>query len=116
METINSCGDCQECCIVLKIDDLNKLAYKPCFRLDKNGCTDYKNRPQTCRRFNCTWLLSGWKEEYRPDKLGMMFLSTRRGLIGVETKEDVYSTNKKVKALTSKLAIKTDLTIELYPR
>lgn len=115
MEAINKCGECTECCTVLSVKELDKPAYKKCSKCF-NECTIYASRPQSCKRFNCTWLLSGWKKEYRPDRLKMVFCTTSKGMVGIETERNAYTNSSKIKNLTSLLVEKTSLTIELFSK
>ena len=114
MATVNSCGDCKECCTVLHIRQLDKPANVPCCLLGDKGCSTYKDRPQVCRSFHCTWLLSGWKENYRPDKLKMMFMHNGETLIGYETEKGGFK-KEEVLNLVNLLIAKTPVSIQLYP-
>lgn len=80
------CGECTACCDGwLKITVNGHAAYpgKPCYYNKGHCCSIYEKRPQEpCRNFVCGWLEPGspLPEEFRPDKLGVIFLrATWRG-------------------------------------
>ena len=53
-----SCGSCTLCCTVLGIPELNKRAWDQCPHVASGtGCTIYAERPGSCRKFICGWLL-----------------------------------------------------------
>jgi hypothetical protein len=53
-----SCGSCTECCTVLGIPELKKKAWDRCPHVALGtGCTIYAERPNSCRKFTCGWLL-----------------------------------------------------------
>lgn len=68
------CGECTACCTAYEIPELNKPAFTPCIHLTKSGCGIYDSRPETCRRFKCSWLNGklGNDITFRPDKLGLV--------------------------------------------
>src|SRR5205823_8600997 len=51
--------------------------YTPCPHQAVTGCTIYEKRPGACRDFYCEWLVGALTEKDRPDKLGLVFVSTR---------------------------------------
>jgi len=73
-----SCGECHACCVVLRIEDLNKEMYVPCSNIVTDGCGScsiYNTRPEVCRSFRCMWLDNRefFPDDFRPDKIGVMF-------------------------------------------
>lgn len=61
-----TCGDCMQCCKLLRITELNKPADVWCSHADLGrGCGIYSSRPQVCHDFECLWL----QEECMPDEL-----------------------------------------------
>ncbi len=64
------CGNCQACCTVLPIKQLNKPAGTPCPKLCAEGCSIHATRPQVCRGWNCSWLDGELGLDDRPDKSG----------------------------------------------
>ncbi len=64
-----SCGSCSLCCKVLPVPELDKPAGHWCTHAKRgSGCTVHAERPQTCRRFFCSWMLDPalgpeWKPE-----------------------------------------------------
>jgi hypothetical protein len=60
---------------VLAVDELRKPMRWACDHLTCGGCRIYDARPQSCRDFNCLWLLGEipHDEATRPDRLGVLF-------------------------------------------
>jgi len=64
-----SCGTCNLCCKVYSIAELNKSAGQWCVHAVRGGgCGNYANRPESCRKFFCSWrfdpnLGPEWKPE-----------------------------------------------------
>lgn len=66
-----ACGECSLCCIVLRVDELGKLAGEPCPKLGEHGgCTIHPTRPDVCREYRCHWLEGGLDPGDRPDRIG----------------------------------------------
>ena len=69
-----TCGDCTACCTVLAVHELDKPVNTVC-KYDAGGsCAIYSERPQSCRDYECLWLVS---EEWmrlaeRPDRVGVI--------------------------------------------
>ena len=69
-----ACGDCQACCTVVGVTELDKPHWARCQHQCASGCAIYEERPRTCRGYSCLWaagLLEG-DEERRPDRLGII--------------------------------------------
>jgi hypothetical protein len=53
------CGDCNECCKWLIVDDIHGHDVKPgkpCFYLcEEKNCTIHEQRPEVCRNYQCAW-------------------------------------------------------------
>ena len=62
------CGECNECCRVLEIKEVESKPNEMCQHCDK-GCKIYKDRPQGCRDF---------------ERSGVVCLELRRKLFGKE--------------------------------
>ena len=64
-----SCGTCNLCCKVYSIAELSKAAGQWCVHAVRGGgCGNYTNRPESCRRFFCSWRVDPnlgpeWKPE-----------------------------------------------------
>ena len=75
-----ACGDCHACCVHLPIPagEVTADAKPPgvaCPHLCQQGCRQYTQRPETCRRFECAWLAdAAWPLRWRPDASGVMCL------------------------------------------
>jgi hypothetical protein len=81
-ESINTCGECRACCVVLPIADTEivKPAGEPCHHLNSSGCGIYQTAdwPRLCREYLCIWRQDKWlgkRSHYRPDKIGVVFQS-----------------------------------------
>lgn len=79
-----SCGDCTECCHSIGVEELKKGIWEPCQHVSKTGCTNYGDRPESCRTFECLWLQGALEgdERRRPDNLGLMFTVIQDSKIG----------------------------------
>lgn len=68
------CGDCDACCTVLAVQDLQKAAGVACHHLmpDGGGCKIHDLRPQICRQFFCGWRFGFGTDNHRPDKSGVV--------------------------------------------
>ncbi len=81
-EEARSCGECDLCCTVLRVDALGKLGGRRCTHQGEAGpgCGIYATRPGICRAYRCLWLQGGLRPADRPDRLGAVIdLSTREG-------------------------------------
>ncbi|MDG2307543.1 MAG: hypothetical protein P8R42_23395 [Candidatus Binatia bacterium] len=80
-DTGRSCGSCDLCCTVLRVDELEKPARVSCekLRADGDGCSIYATRPSICRTYKCAWLLGSLGDDDRPDRLGAVLDITLRG-------------------------------------
>jgi len=83
------CGECDACCKVFHIEELDKPQFVPCKHLGKTvacgACTIYEDRPHVCRTYQCAYLaahedpfLSDYlpyflEKEFRPNTLGIVF-------------------------------------------
>ena len=77
-----TCGECDLCCTVLRVDALRKLGGRRCQhqREAGQGCGIYAARPGICRAYRCLWLQGGLELADRPDRIGAVIdLSTREG-------------------------------------
>ena len=76
------CVDCQQCCIIYKIDGIDKKARENCPFLNAGvGCKDYDNRPIDCRNFECTWINGYGAEEDNPNICGVLIMKRRSNLM-----------------------------------
>ena len=106
---MNNCGDCNECCIVFKIEDLNKEIHTPCEHLCEKGCGIYETRPDACRKFQCLYLISDWDESLRPDKSGIMIGHFPDGYKALRLKDEVnIEMIDKIKHLNTMKGIKIE--------
>ena len=67
------CGECQLCCEIFGVIELNKEQLEKCEHQCESGCDIYPTRPRECRMYQCIWKSDeSIPEEYRPDKLGVV--------------------------------------------
>ncbi|MDA1258579.1 MAG: hypothetical protein O3C10_12175 [Chloroflexi bacterium] len=70
------CGECGECCKVLAVKEIGKPSDVPCPHLvdgQAGGCCGiYDAQPSTCRAFKCGWLIGNFRDDYRPDRIGIV--------------------------------------------
>ena len=72
---VRACGDCNACCIELKIDtpEFRKKERMACQHLTAQGCGIYDSRYPACRTFLCGWrLMPELDEGWRPDLSGIL--------------------------------------------
>jgi hypothetical protein len=71
-----SCGSCTKCCTVMGVPELTKRAGNECVHVGVGrGCTIYSERPLSCRKFICGWLLDPYMgPDLKPDKCHIVFL------------------------------------------
>lgn len=77
------CGTCTACCDGWAVGTVYGYEMKPgspCHFRGEGCCTIYERRPnEPCRNFVCAWLgvNSPFPEAFRPDRLGVMIVTTR---------------------------------------
>ena len=70
---MRSCGECNLCCIVLDVPELNKVRGIQCPHSVKGvGCQIYDTRPQACVDFQCAWLQGDMEMDMMPHKQHVM--------------------------------------------
>jgi len=69
------CGECQACCVVFTVPEMEKGRHERCRHQCETGCAIHSApRPAACTDFVCEWLADRkWPEELRPDKCGIVF-------------------------------------------
>ena len=79
--TNRNCGDCQQCCIIYEIENVDKKAREPCpFLVKGEGCTRYEDRPKDCAKFECTWIQGHGNFEDNPNVCGVLVMRRRSNL------------------------------------
>jgi hypothetical protein len=67
------CGACTLCCKLIGVPETKKPPLRWCEHCTKAGCAVHPTRPQSCRNFECFWLMeSGFPEDLRPDLCGFV--------------------------------------------
>lgn len=55
--TGRNCGDCQLCCRLVPVPEIDKIAGQRCeHQKVRKGCAIYASRPHSCRVWSCRWL------------------------------------------------------------
>ncbi len=67
------CFPCTLCCAFFGVPELAKPAGMPCPHRVEAGCGIHSDRPQSCRNFECFWLMDdSFPEDLRPDLCGVV--------------------------------------------
>lgn len=53
---MRQCNECNLCCRLVPVKELNKAAGERCQHQRHTGCSIYERRPLPCRAWNCAWL------------------------------------------------------------
>lgn len=69
---MRNCFTCTVCCTLTRVPELNKPEWSRCDHCIQSGCSIYDNRPESCRNFECSWLIGSVPESLRPDVCGVM--------------------------------------------
>lgn len=92
------CGECTACCDGNLLSNSHGNIFgnkKPCVFLVEKICSVYKDRPNTCKNYQCAWSQSLFDEDLRPDRCGVLIsvennLNTKKQFFKVvQIKEDV---------------------------
>jgi hypothetical protein len=75
---MKACDGCALCCKVLSVEELRKPACKWCAEIKRSehgrSCGIYEARPESCRIFQCMWLLDEKMQPgLRPDRCHVVF-------------------------------------------
>lgn len=68
MQAGRTCGRCTVCCTHMQVGELHKPEGETCYLVTKEGCGAYDDRPDSCRKYECFWLMGFGKEGHRPDR------------------------------------------------
>ena len=85
------CGQCNACCIVFDIDEMQKKAGDRCERLCPTGCSRYDDRPSECRAYRCAWLNGVGDDDMRPDLLGVVIDARSAGKHRIASAMEVWA-------------------------
>ena len=69
---MRSCGECNVCCSILEVKELEKKFNQRCPHLCERGCGIYETRPQACREWFCVWVVGTAPDAERPDRSGVV--------------------------------------------
>jgi len=76
------CGDCQLCCEIFGMTELDKGPLTKCKYQSDAGCTIHSTRPPECRIYQCLWKSDeSIPDDQRPDKIGVV-IDQRNTIIG----------------------------------
>ena len=67
------CGECTVCCTALGVSEFEKPPRTACIYEKDKSCSVYKDRPQSCRDYECLWLQGAMPAYARPDRFGVLF-------------------------------------------
>ena len=68
-----TCGPCTICCLFFAVSETGKETGQWCKECGDKGCQIHLARPQSCRNFECFWLLDqNSPEDLRPDLCGIV--------------------------------------------
>lgn len=72
---MQDCGNCTLCCKLPRIPEANSIAGEWCTHCTPGvGCKIYKDRPESCRIYECIWKqMERVKPSLRPDRCHMIF-------------------------------------------
>ena len=92
-----SCGECTACCEGHLIGNAYGNSFgngKKCIFLVQKKCTIYKDRPETCKKYQCAWTQGILPEWMKPNKCGLMISvqdesSGKQYLKAIEIRADV---------------------------
>ena len=74
-----SCGPCGMCCKVFAVKELAKPAGVMCAHYG-GGCGIYAARPESCRSFECVWLMDPeMPHRFRPDQTKVVLDQDAKG-------------------------------------
>lgn len=67
---MGSCENCNICCKLLNVPELDKPRNKWCAHaVPGQGCGIYSDRPTPCRAWECVWLMSQRTSQPMPEEL-----------------------------------------------
>ncbi len=104
------CGNCNVCCILPRITELNKAENIACQHLRSDlpvlgQCSIYNERPASCSGFQCLWLqghIGG--EAHRPDKFGIMWTISKGDVYQAWEVFEGSANTEKVRYMLNKIA------------
>ena len=68
-----SCGPCTICCQFFAVPETGKPTGEWCPECTETGCAIHLTRPQSCRNFECFWLMDdSFPDDLRPDLCGVV--------------------------------------------
>lgn len=70
--TSRSCGECEECCRVVGVEELKKPHHTTCAHQTGKGCAIYGDHPSECKSYICAWRQGILPDAMRPDKIGLI--------------------------------------------
>lgn len=74
------CGSCTLCCKVAAVEEVKKPNGVWCPHCARGRCTIYEQRPTSCRRFYCQWMVEkGLGPEWKPERAKFALVKTEAG-------------------------------------
>jgi hypothetical protein len=102
------CGQCTFCCTAAGVNELEKLPMKRCQHLRDGGCGIYPDRPSSCAKFSCGWLIGNFDERFRPDKIGAyvaFFMTEEFGFYAVVQMMTARAKPKRIAQMIKRLLV-----------
>ena len=92
------CDGCTLCCTITRVPEINKAEYTSCpFLHEKNsgckGCSIYKDRPDSCRKYECAWLKGDMPDWMKPDECHLMIEKIPNAPVVLALPEPGYENN-----------------------
>lgn len=73
MASARTCGPCTICCQFFRVPEMDKPTGQWCPHCTDRGCGIHLTRPQSCRNFQCFWLMNeDFPDDLRPDLCGIV--------------------------------------------
>lgn len=80
---VRECSGCTVCCYVAHVPEIRKRSNSLCPKcVARVGCREYRDRPQSCKNFECSWRSGEVGAGLKPDECGVMFERVGRFLVG----------------------------------
>ena len=112
------CGECEVCCVVLKVPDIGKAAKVPCHLLNRTGpgCSLHGSKLQAsiCREWQCLLKQGTTSIEARPDRVGIVtYLSADRSLCIHEFRPGSFESRPHLKEEVLKISDHTGIKAQI---
>ena len=112
------CGECEVCCVALKVPDIGKEARSPCHLLNRKGpgCSLHgsKLQPRICDVWQCLWRKGEVSIDARPDRVGIVsYIGADQSLCIQEVKDRAFKVYPHFKEEVLKMSDRTGINAEI---